>query len=179
MTDFQRTWRTVSIQRRSIRLSDYDYTFTGMYFLTICTHDKKCLFGDFVDDKIRLNQIGHTVEFIWHEIPNHFPQTKLDAFVIMPDHIHGIVVIGRGTTCRAPMTTEQFGQPVSGSIPTIVRSFKSAATKHINKLRQTPGAKLWQRNYWEHIIRNDLELDSIRKYIHNNPAKCLDEYGMS
>jgi hypothetical protein len=69
----------VFIQRRSIRLSDYDYTFTGMYFLTICTHDKKCLFVDFVDGKVRLNQIG---QFIWHEIPNHFSQTELDAFVV-------------------------------------------------------------------------------------------------
>jgi REP element-mobilizing transposase RayT len=120
--------------------------------------------------------MGQTVEFIWHEIPNHFSQTKLDAFVVMPDHIHGIVFINRrrGTACRAPMTMEQFGQPVPGSVPTIVRSFKSAATKHINELRQTPGVKLWQRNYWEHIIRDDRELDNVRKYIQNNPAKCLD-----
>jgi REP element-mobilizing transposase RayT len=71
------------------------------------------------------------------------------------------------------MTMEQFGQPVSGSIPTIVRSFKSAATKRINELRQTPGAKLWQRNYWEHIIHDDLELNNIRKYIQNNPANDM------
>jgi len=94
----------------------------------------------------------------------------LDASMIMPNHLHGIVVItdGRGTARRAP--TERFGKPVADSIPTIMRAFKSASTKYINEIRRTPGAPVWQRNYYEHVIRNDEELKAIRQYILNNHA---------
>nr|VFK56562.1 MAG: Transposase IS200 like [Candidatus Kentron sp. TUN] len=92
----------------------------------------------------------------------------------MPNHFHGIVMITdgdvarRGTARRAP-TMEQFGRPASGSVPTIIRSFKSAVTKRINQSRKTPGMRLWQRNYWEHIVRDEPELLHIREYIRNNP----------
>ncbi len=106
------------------------------------------------------------------------PGVELDACVVMPNHFHGIIVvsndrgtaIGRGTARRAP-TVERFGQPVSGSIPTVMRSFKSAVTKRINEMHQTPGKPLWQRNYYEHVIRNENELNRIRQYIIDNPAK--------
>ena len=95
---------------------------------------------------------------------------ELDASMIMPNHFHGIIVVtnGRGTARRAP--TERFGRPVANSIPTIVRAFKSACTKRINEIRNTPGAPVWQRNYYEHVIRNDEELYAIRQYILANPA---------
>jgi REP element-mobilizing transposase RayT len=158
--------------RRSIRLKKYDYAQAGAYFATICTHNRECLFCDVMDGKMILNDIGHVTEKCRHEIVDHFQRVKLDEFIIMPNHLHGILIIAdcRGTACRAP-TMEQFGQPVPGSIPTIIRSFKSAVTKHINQMYETPGVKLWQRNYYEHFLRNEYELNRIREYIVNNPMK--------
>jgi REP element-mobilizing transposase RayT len=135
------------------------------------------MFGNITTGRMVLNDAGQLAEGCWMAIPDHFPQVKLDAFVIMPNHVHGIVVIHDrwGTACRAPTyrapTVEQFGRPVAGSIPTIIRSFKSAATKRINEIHNVPGVKLWQRNFYEHIIRNDNELDRIRQYIANNPLQ--------
>ena len=103
---------------------------------------------------------------------------RLDEFVVMPNHVHGILVIAdnrRGTACRAPTTVERFGRPVTGSLPTIVRSFKSVSTKRINKVRNTPGIPVWQRNYYEHVIRSEKELDRIRQYIAHNPASWTED----
>ncbi|MCP9441172.1 MAG: hypothetical protein NNA20_01135 [Nitrospira sp.] len=157
--------------RRSLRLKGYDYSRPGAYFVTIVTQNRACLFGEVVDGAMRLNEIGKIVRQCWLDIPAHFAHTELDEFVVMPNHVHGIIVIidGRGTACRAP--TEQFGRPVTGSIPTVIRSFKSAVTTHITQQRGTPGAPVWQRNYYEHIIRNEGELHGIREYITNNPLQ--------
>jgi REP element-mobilizing transposase RayT len=98
---------------------------------------------------------------------------SLDEYIIMPNHIHLILIIdnpGRGTACRAP-TVERFGSPVHGSVPTIIRSFKSAVTKQINQKRDTPGMPVWQRNYFERVLRNKTELNRIRQYIINNPLQ--------
>ncbi|MCP9448033.1 MAG: hypothetical protein NNA22_10760, partial [Nitrospira sp.] len=117
--------------RRSIRLKGYDYSQAGAYFVTVCTQDRTCLFGDVADGEMRLNDAGGIARQCWFDIPAHFPNASLDEFIVMPNHVHGIIVVdGRGTACRAP--TEQFGRPVTGSIPTIIRSFKSAVTKQIN-----------------------------------------------
>ena len=158
--------------RRSIRLQGYDYSRPGAYFVTVCTRNRKCLFGEIIEGRMVLNDYGKVVAMAWDAIPRHFPDVEIDMFQIMPNHVHGIVVIsaGRGTACRAP-TMERFGKAVYGSLATIIRSFKSAVTKYINELRNTPGAKLWQRNYYDHIIRNEDELDRIRRYISDNPAK--------
>ena len=177
--------------RRSIRLKGYDYTQPGAYFVTICTHERTCLFGEVVDGVMVLNAYGRIAQACWESIPDHFPHVQLDAVVIMPNHMHGIIWIvdddgnttcggGRGTARRAPTTTtttERFGAPVPGSLPTIIRSFKSAVTKHINAHRGTPGAPVWQRNYYEHIIRNEQALNAIRRYIAENPLRWhLDRY---
>ena len=119
-----------------------------------------------------LSPIGKIAQEYWVEIPEHFKHIELDEFVVMPNHIHGIIIINdnrRDTACRVP--TNQFGKPVPGSLPTIIRSYKSAVTKQINERRKRPGKKLWQRNFYEHIIRNDKELPQIRKYIIDNPMK--------
>lgn len=156
--------------RRSLRLLGYDYTSAGAYFVTICTQRKECLFGEIADGVMRLNEAGRVAEQCWREIPTHFPHTELDEWVVMPNHVHGIIWInGRDTACRVP-TMEQFGKPVSGSVSTIIRSFKSAVTKHINILHNTPGENIWQRNFYERIIRDEAELNGIREYIHSNPA---------
>lgn len=159
-------------RRRSTRLRGYDYSLRGAYFVTICSVNRACLFGEIVNGEIRLHQAGFTVQECWEEIPAHFPDVELDEFVVMPNHVHGIIVVssGKGAACRAP-TVERFGRPVPGSIPTVMRSFKSAATKRTNQMCRSPGAKLWQRNYWEHIIRNETELSRLREYVLTNPMR--------
>lgn len=160
--------------RRSIRLSGYDYTRAGAYFVTICTWGRACLFGNVIDETMQLNDVGRAVLMCWEQIPRHFPRVELDEFVVMPNHVHGILVLAvdtdRGTACRAP-TMERFGKPVARSLPTIVRSFKSAASKRVNELVGVSGAPIWQRNYHEHIIRNEQALNAIRQYIQDNPSQ--------
>jgi len=160
--------------RRSIRLKNYDYASSGVYFVTIVTHQRQCLFGAIVDGAMRLNEFGEIVCDEWLKTEIIRPRVQLDVFVIMPNHIHGIIIVNdvdgccRGTLQRAP-TIEQFGKPTSDSIPTIIRLFKSATTKRINEYRNTPAVSVWQRNYYEHIIRNETEWQRIRQYIANNP----------
>ncbi|MCI5160790.1 MAG: transposase [Candidatus Electrothrix sp. AX5] len=163
-------------RRRSIRLRNYDYSQAGAYFVTICTQHRECLFGEITDGTMQLNAAGSIVADQWMKTGDIRKEIELDAWTVMPNHFHWIAVLidGKGTARRAP-TTERFGKPVSGSIPTIVRAFKSAVTKHINILRNTPGMKLWQRNYWEHIIRDENELYRIREYIQNNPTRWQED----
>ena len=158
--------------RRSLRLKGYDYKQAGVYFVSMCTLNRTCFFGDIVNGEMMLNAEGQIVAEEWIKTAEIRNNIELDEWVVMPNHFHGILVINecRGTARRAP-TVEQFGKPVSNSIPTIIRSFKSAVTKRINELRNSPGAKIWQRNYYEHIIRNEDELNCIREYITNNPLK--------
>jgi putative transposase len=146
--------------RRSIRLPDVDYTEPGSFFVTICTAGKVCLFGEVVEEVVR-NDFGQVAEACWLEIPEHIPHVELDAFIIMPNHVHGIIGIvaqvpdevcslphgdrGRGTACRAP--TRRFADAQPGSLPTIIGAYKSAVTRRINVLRGTSGAPVWQRNY--------------------------------
>jgi len=156
--------------RRSVRLKGHDYAQPGAYFVTVCTRDRECLLGEVVDGEMRLNEYGMAVREEWLKTAELRETVELDACTIMPNHMHGIIVItnGKGTARRAP--TERFGKPVADSIPTIMRAFKSASTKHINVIRRTPGTPVWLRNYYEHIIRNDDELKAIRQYILSNPA---------
>jgi REP element-mobilizing transposase RayT len=150
----------------------YDYSSPGAYFITVCAHDRACLFGDIADEVVSMNDAGRIVDEEWRRTSAIRKDVSIDAYVVMPNHFHGIVVLHdcRGTARRAP-TVERFGRPVAGSVPTIVRAFKSAATKRINEFRNTPGAHIWQRNYYEHIVRDDDELNRIRQYIVDNPAR--------
>jgi putative transposase len=165
--------------RRSIRLKGYDYTQAGAYFVTICTKDRACLFGDVADGVMRLNQMGHIVRQCWLAIPNHVPHVLLDEFVVMPNHVHGILVImpthDVGATHASPLQNDDTSTrprgPQPRSVASIVGSFKSAAAKRINEHRGTPGAPIWQRNYYEHIIRDDESLNLIRNYIADNPLR--------
>ena len=155
--------------RRSIRLKSYDYSQAGAYFITICAHDRACVFGDIVDNQMRLSDAGRMATECWEEIPRHFPGVALDAFVVMPNHVHGIWVIADnvGATHASP----QHCGPKSRSIAAIVGSFKSSVTKRINEIRRTPGVSVWQRNYYEHIVRNYESMNRIREYIINNPLQ--------
>ncbi len=145
--------------RKSIRLKGYDYARAGLYFITICAQDRVCLFGDVVNKEMVLSKFGLVAKQQWEKLPKRFLNIELGAYMIMPNHMHGIIVItdGRGTagnlndldgesSRRAP-TQEQFQKPVKGSIPTIIRSYKSAVSYRINLMRRTDGVPVWQRNY--------------------------------
>jgi REP-associated tyrosine transposase len=157
--------------RRSLRLKNFDYAQDGLYFITICIHRRQCLLGSAIDGGVRLNRHGEIAEMCWRAIPRHFPHAVLDEFVIMPNHIHGIIAVGARHTVPLHTGVENFGKPVGGSIPTIVRSFKSAVSKLINEHHRTPGVPVWQRNYYEHVIRDEKSLDRLREYIVNNPLR--------
>jgi putative transposase len=173
--------------RRSIRLPGYDYTRAGAYYITMVTWQREELFGNVVDGRMVLNKFGQVAQTEWERLPRRFRNIELGEFVVMPNHAHGIIVIvdGRGTadcsnnndpesTRRAPTNeggapTEQFGKPVAESIPTMVRSYKSAVSLRINFMRGTSGMPVWQRNYYEHIIRNETDFQTKSNYILNNP----------
>jgi len=176
----------------------WDYDWNGAYFVTICTQNRAHLFGDIVKARFIASQMGQLVETIWHEIPNHAPFVELGDFMVMPNHIHGILILdkpdganemggndGIGTDTvetlhatslhhhhqqqqQPPGKNEQMAaiSPKSNSISTIIRSYKSAVTKHANRLGLENG---WQARFHDHIIRNDAEYQRISDYIVNNP----------
>jgi putative transposase len=239
-------------KRRSIRLQGYDYSAKGIYFITICTHQRQCLFGEIVAGQMELNATGLWVQACWQRLPYQFSQLTLDAFVIMPNHLHGILWLGeqhrmdddisrRGEafgqkpleqpkisqpnaspfpnpnvspiqpngdddtpckgkdkeSCDTPCKGEAFGpkileqpeifwpnasplpipynSPISpngtkpGSIASIVQNFKSITTRRINQIQNNAGRTVWQRNYYEHIIRDSTALQNIQDYIRDNP----------
>ncbi len=146
-------------QRKTIRLPGYDYTAFGYYFITICVQNREMYFEN--------NDVKQITEYYWRQIPNHFQNTKLDEFIIMPNHLHGIIIIRRGGV--TPPATNGSGNPTP-TLGQIIGYFKYQSTKQINiVLKNPPGQKLWQRNYYEHIIRNDESLNRIREYIQTNP----------
>jgi len=150
--------------RRSIRLKDYDYSQEGAYFITICTKNRECIFGRIVDGKMQLNKFGEIVRYTWFDLPNHNTNVELDQFIIMPNHIHGIIIITVGAGSE-PAPTQKHG------LFEIIRQFKTFSAKRINEIRNTPNLPVWQRNYYEHIIRTEDELHRIREYIINNPLQ--------
>jgi REP element-mobilizing transposase RayT len=164
--------------RRSIRLKDYDYSQSGAYFITICTHNRECLFGEIVNVGMILNEFG---KIAWEEWDNNAKIRKnlvQDEYVVMPNHVHGILFIldenDIGATRRvAP--TERLSGLASGSIGAIIGQFKSIVTKRVNSIRGTPGLDIWQRNYHEHVIRDEDELLEIREYIANNPIRWAED----
>ena len=220
--------------RHSIRLPGYDYSQTGSYFLTINTYKKDHLFGEVVNGVVKLSPVGEIVQEQWLQIPRHFSNVVLDAFVIMPNHMHGIVVItdgevrsgkGKGkafekhgtqkihttlsysihynkstnldsnalpirdetgenalplrlesATSQSHTQSESLTTPLRlgskpGSIPAIVQNFKSVSSRKINKLLKTPGSTIWHRNYYEHVIRDEVDFERIVAYIEQNPQK--------
>jgi putative transposase len=174
--------------RRSIRLKGYDYSQSGAYFITVCTHNRECLFDDMV--------MRHVAESYWSSIPQHFSDVVLDEWIVMPNHLHSVIVItddarrGEALPKVALNANVSYSSAIklsdnasggnasplpprgvpSDSLGAIIGNFKSVTTRRINTIRKTQGTPVWQRNYYEHIIRNENELDRIRAYIINNPA---------
>jgi putative transposase len=165
--------------RRSIRLPEYDYTEPGAYYITICTYQKQCWFGDVVNGEMGYNQLGYIVYSFWQKLPRRFQHIQLDEFVVMPNHLHGILIItdiGKKAQGNNKSIKEQFGKPIAGSIPTVIRSFKSSVTKRINLMRSNKIPPIWQNNYYESIVRLESGLDGVREYIINNPYQWdIDE----
>ena len=157
--------------RRSRRLEGYDYSQAGAYFVTLCAHDRECLFGDLHGSGIRLGEFGKIVAEEWTRCSEIRHEVELDEWVVMPNHLHGIVVITAPGEAhgRAPL------HPRTGSLSSLVAGFKAATTKRINVLRGTPGRPVWQRNYYDHIIRNEASLDAIRRYIVENPLRWSED----
>jgi REP element-mobilizing transposase RayT len=149
--------------RRSIRLKEFDYSREGAYFLTICTHKRECIFGNIIDEHSELSKYGHIVESVWMDLPKHYNNIQLDEFVIMPNHIHGIIFIVGAGFKPAPTTRYPLSE--------IIRGFKTFSSRKINESRNTPGVPVWQRNFYERVIRNDRELKDIREYVDYNPLK--------
>ena len=171
-------------QRRSVRLEGYDYLLAGAYFVTILCFQRQCLFGEIKEGMMTHNDLGKMVKNCWLRIPNHFEDTRLDEFVLMPNHLHGIIIV-----LEAPGKGEAFARDISnmvdpmlanasplrpegtqsGSLGAIIQNFKSVSTRKVNKEYFEKGNKLWQRNYYERIIRNEREHNAIRQYIRDNP----------
>jgi REP element-mobilizing transposase RayT len=175
-------------RRRSIRLKGADYSLPGAYFITICAQDRECIFGEIVDGKIELNDAGKIALQCLHEIPEHYPYVVLDAFIVMPNHVHGILFIV-GANNHSPKMNDPdivrannhsplqrpYQRPTgtSKTIGAIVRGYKIGVTKWFRA--NTKKDVAWQRNYYEHIIRNEEDLNRIREYIMNNPLNWNDD----
>ncbi len=218
--------------RRSIRLKRYDYTQRGAYFVTICTHQRNCLFGEIVDGEIKLNTNGEIARGSWLSIPRHFKNVELDEFVIMPNHLHGIIIIDSSEVVGEALANQDFSQlfsevvgealanqdfsqsfsEVAGealanqdfsqqqnlssqcfaptvytgetvkingtkpqSLAAITQNYKSVSTRQINRMNKAKGNVIWQRNYYEHIIRNEEALNNILEYIVNNSINWVKD----
>lgn len=175
--------------RQSLRLQEYDYSQAGAYFVTLCTKDRRSLFGEIVDGVMQLNDAGKMIQSVWDEIPAHYSGIDVDEFVIMPNHFHGIVtIVGAGPRACPDFvqptnftSADECGQPqgvapTKLSLPDVVHRFKTLTTKrYIDGVKQDGwrafDGKLWHRNYWEHVVRNEHDLAEIREYIRNNPVK--------
>jgi len=164
--------------RRSIRLKEYDYSRPGAYFVTLCVHNRECLFGTITDGEMHLNEYGKIVQTEWLKSSEIRNEIELDAYQIMPNHFHGIVIIKNGTMERRgerPFTPTRSIAPTfkmrPKSLSSLMAGFQSPVTSKINQLRGTPKQDVWQSNYFDRIIRNDNELIRTRKYIIENPMK--------
>ncbi|OGQ99859.1 MAG: hypothetical protein A2511_15735 [Deltaproteobacteria bacterium RIFOXYD12_FULL_50_9] len=172
--------------RKSIRLRGYDYSQAGLYFITICTHERLPIFGEIVDGKMMSNEAGMMAEKCWRAIPDHFSWAMLDDFVVMPNHVHGIITVGakdflplqpkHRANDHSPLQSNAVPQPKHGTsqtIGSIVRGFKIGVTKWFRT--NTDMQVVWQRNYYEHIIRDEAAYLKIADYIQTNPQRWLED----
>ena len=169
--------------RRSIRLRGYDYSREGAYYVTVCTREKKCLFGNIIGKKMLLNDAGKMIRSVWQGIPDRFPNIDLDEFIVMPNHIHAVFVINQQDMCRGEPCVRPHNRQ-NGTLPNtvgrILQAYKSITTdEYIAGVKQRGWKpfryKLWQRNYWEHIIRDTEDYNHICEYIYDNPAQWQND----
>jgi REP element-mobilizing transposase RayT len=163
--------------RQSIRLKEYNYSQPGEYFVTICTYEKKCVFGKIIEEKIILSPLGEIAKKCWEEIPEHFPNVRLDEYMIMPNHVHGIIVITKRRDLINQIPTEinfPLMKNPKMTLGKIIRNYKARSTKYIHDSGYVDFQ--WQSLFYDRIVRGDKELNNIRNYITDNPLKWyLDE----
>jgi len=154
--------------RRLTRLPSYDYTQEGAYFITVCTFDRMCLFGEVVDDIVHPNQFGQAVLDTWSQLPNHYVHVQTCAFVLMPNHVHGVLVI-QPTEGQSP--DQNLRHNCRHGLLEVVRAFKTFSARGINGVRGTRGQPVWQRGYYEHVVRSEKSLERVCEYVANNPLQ--------
>jgi putative transposase len=142
--------------RRNPRWHNYDYHQSGAYFVTICTHERLHLFGHVANEIMHLSAYGDIAAQDWTALTQHYPHLELDLFVVMPNHMHGILL---------------FIDPAAASLSNVVGAYKGGVSRRVNALRSTPSAPVWQRSFHDRIIRSQQELDMIRQYVDTNPAQ--------
>jgi len=151
--------------RRSIRLQGYDYSQPGAYFITIVIKNREPILGTIKEGVFYPSRFGHLARMVLTALPKRYPYLQLDEFVLMPDHVHMILVL-----LEEPRT-RRLPTPPRHSITEVVRGFKTESARKINRLRKTQGHAVWKRNYYERIVRDECALRTIRRYIINNPRK--------
>ncbi len=165
-------------RRRSIRLLGYDYSTPGAYFITACIQNRLLLFGQVVNNKMAANRLGAVVEDCWAKLPDHYDNVALDAFILMPNHVHGVIIIKDETTgvgaglkpaLPAAAASRRHG------VPEIVRAFKTFSPRRFNEIRASASTHIWQRGFYDHVIRGEGELDRVRTYIMDNPRKWSED----
>ena len=181
-------------RRRSVRLKAYDYAQPGAYFVTAVTQDRLCLFGDIADGEVRLNEAGRLIGKFWESLPDRFAGIALDLFVVMPNHIHGVIAIdppvgaplvgarsrsknaAPGDRPRATTRVAPTGGGGGYALSDVIGAYKSLTTADYARRVTADGwpsfpGRLWQRNYYEHVVRGEDDMERIRAYIHDNPLK--------
>lgn len=187
-------------RKNSLRLESYDYSWFGAYFITICSYKKEEIFGEIENGLMLLNNVGKIVQTSWHQIPKNYKNIKLDDFVIMPNHIHGIIriveAIHESPKIKRPIHESSEDNPSQNNIKQnsgvirelplrierrkmliskIIGRFKMNSSKLINDIHNSKGSHVWQRSYYDHIIRNDNDLNNIKQYIQNNPLNWIKD----
>jgi putative transposase len=166
-------------RRNRLRLQGYDYSQTGLYFVTVVVKDRQPVFGEIVNETITLNEAGKIVQNFWDDLPNQYTNLELDKFIVMPNHVHGSVVIQQKTPISNHTVGEVHEPPLRQHaldhrrmmIPKIIGRFKMVSAKHINLLHDCPRQSLWQRGFHDRIIRDEEELNAVRSYIQTNPLR--------
>jgi len=166
--------------RKRIRLKDYDYTKPGYYFVTINTNQNIQNVSKVIYGKIELNESGKIIDMAWNDLPKHYPNCKLDEYIIMPNHVHGIIKLipGWAGVITIPDKKIKTSKKNHGLLE-IIRGFKTFSSKMINKETKPITKFRWQKSYHDRIIRNERELDNVRRYISNNPVKWENEQNIT
>jgi len=160
-------------QRRPSRLREYDYSAPGAYFVTLCTQKRQCTFGEVEGGRMDLNAAGQSVREVWEQLPARYPGVETDAFVVMPNHLHGLLMVTVGAIHELPLREKPDTPPNverrNMLLPKVTGFFKMNSAKLVNRIRQTPGQPVWQRGYYEHVVRRTDRMDRIQAYILHNP----------
>jgi putative transposase len=159
-------------QRRSPRLQGYNYSQSGAYFVTICTHNRSPIFGTIIDGCMQLSEAGLIAAQRWETIPEHHPSVELDVFVVMPNHVHGILILAEAVP---GLTQERTGSISAVMLGTVIGSYKSSVTRHIHNMNLMSDSPVWQGRYHDHVIRSESDLNRIRAYVELNPQRWIDD----